>query len=276
MIPNRFDYAAPKTLDAALELLSGRNDAKILGGGTVLVPLMGLGDVKPSVVVDLRNLPLSGITKSNGSLLIGAAATYKTIAADRAVGEMAPLLAYVSRQITGGPQILSQATAGGSACYSNPASDVPASIVALDARMRLGSAAGTRTLSALEFFTGAFTNVLRPDEVLLEILIPPSCWNRFGYIKQKHATSSWPIVTAACLADNDRNVRIAVGGAASRPYVVEGICRTKGCAEDIGQRASEALVDPWSDALAPAAYRQRIVKSVVTRAVKQALAEATA
>lgn len=275
MIAHPFQYAAPDTLDAAFAMLAGRSDARVLGGGTVLVALMGLGDVQTSLVLDTRNLPLSGIRPRHDGLSIGAAASYNAIEGSPLVRDTAPLLAHVCRQITGGRQITNQATAGGAACYSNPASDIPACIVALNACMRLGSVAGVRAVPAADFFTGAFKTDRRDDEMLLEIVVPASNWTRFGYIKQKHATSSWPIVTAACLADGEGNIRVAVGGAASRPYIVEILVREGELPSDsarrIGERAREMLTEPWSDALAPAQYRQRIVRPVVERAVRQAL-----
>jgi len=280
MISQPFDYAAPDTLDAAFSLLAGRDDGKVLGGGTVLVPLMGLGDFRPRLVVDLRNLPLGAVRSDPEGISIGAAASYTTIEADSLVRDRLPLLAHVCREITGGPQITNQATAGGSICFANPAADIPACIVALNANLRLGSAAGIRVIPAIEFFTGAFETVRRPDEILLEIVIPGARWTRFGYVKQKHTTSSWPIVTAACLADDKGNIRIAVGGAGHRPYVIETVATAEETPTEtavrIGQSAREELTKPWSDELAPAPYRERIVGAVVARAVKQALGVHTA
>lgn len=277
MIRALFEYAAPASLDEATALLAARREQiAVLGGGTVLVQRMTLGEWSPEIVLDLRRLPLATVCLADGDLVIGARVSYSTLLASALVERHAPLLNKMAGWITGGAQIRNQGTIGGAACYANPASDVPACLLALEARMVLASASGRRVVGAAEFFAGAFHTARRPDELPVEIVVPVGGpWTAVGYTKQKHCASSWPIVTAACLADAQARFRIAIGGTGVCPYAIEPVRGAReGIAVLFGRIAGMAeagLSEEWSDELAPPGYRRRIAGAVAVRAVQQAI-----
>ena len=131
----------------------------------------------------------------------------------------------MSEQITGGISIVGQGTIGGSACYANPSSDVPACLLALRARLQLRSIAGTREIDAAEFYRGAFATARRADEILTAIVFPKmSATATCGYQKLKFSMGSWPIVTAAVVAEADtagRLFRVSLGAASATPILTE-------------------------------------------------------
>lgn len=259
MITTRFDYQAPTSIEAAADLLA-EGDATIVGGGTWVVPEMTHGARTPARLVDLRHAGLSGVRTENGSTSIGATTTYRDLIASEDIAVRLPLLRTLALGITGGAQIWNRGTVGGSACYANPASDIPAALVALDASLRLHSADGARTVAAADFFVDAFATALKPGEILAEIVIGPV--DASGYYKFKLCESSWPIVTAAYVRDA-ASERVALGGAQATPVRVE---LDGTAADDVAARADAAVDEPWSDVLASGAYRKSIAGVVAKRA----------
>ncbi|MEU6796770.1 FAD binding domain-containing protein [Nonomuraea wenchangensis] len=277
MITNDFAYHAPTDLDGVVAALSAASGAAVvLGGGTMLVPDMTHGKTVADVVVDLSRAGLSGITTDSGAVVVGATTTYARLLSDPHAGTLAPLLRRVADGVTGGPQIRNKGTIGGSACYANPSSEVPAALVALDARLRLASAGGVREVAAADFFTGAFATARRPDEVLAAVTLPAPTGARPGYTKLKLAESSWPIATAACVPGQDGGLRVAVGAVAATPLLVTLDPPGAGVADPawrahVREVVGAALDEPWSDVLADGEYRRRVAPVVAARAVADAL-----
>ncbi|GGC45440.1 FAD binding domain-containing protein [Chelatococcus reniformis] len=271
MIAHDFDYHAPRSLADALALL-GQADAAVLGGGTWLVPNMTYGRQRPSAVVDIRRLGLDAIEIA-GDIVVGAGVTYRQVLQSEALRAKLPLLAMMAGQVTGGPQIVGQATLGGSACYANPSSDVPACLVALDATLRLASRTGHREVKAADFYTGAFQTTRRPDEMLTHMVFaPPPGGAGCGYHKLKFSTGSWPIVTAACIAvaatDGGPRHRLAVGGANAVPVLLEIDGRDPD--EAVAARLPSLISQEWSDEFAGAGYRRQVAPAIASRALRQA------
>lgn len=273
-----FDYSAPEDLDGIAEAIrSAAGTVAVLGGGTMLVPDISHGNVRPDTVIDLARAGLAGVRAEGDSVVIGAMTTYRDVLASPVLREHVPLLPELASGVTGGPQIRNRGTVGGSASYANPSSDIPGALVALRARMRLLSPAGTREVPAAEFYTGPFRTARRDDEVLIEISVPRPSRTLFGYVKFKLATSSWPIVTAATLGEPDGGLRVAVGGAGRTPVTVRVPEPTD--TDDADWRAHvRAAVDAeltavgtWTDVLADGEYRRRIAPVVVARSVAKAL-----
>jgi carbon-monoxide dehydrogenase medium subunit len=175
--------------------------------------------------------------------------------------------------VTGGKQVHNQGTLGGSACYANPSSDVPAALVGVSATLRLANAGGTRDVDAAEFVLGAFRTLLEPRELLAEIVVPAAPeGSRFGYYKFKLSESSWPIATATCLVGNDGAIaRLSLGGVSPRPVLVS---KAEGAAEATAVQAAVEATDfePWTDAVADGRYRRRIASVVAKRAFLAATA----
>lgn len=259
-------YTRPSDVDGVTAALAD-GDAVVVGGGTMVVPEMTHGHVRPAAVVDLAKAGLAGITRADGAWVVGAMTTYAEL--ERSA---VPLLETVARGITGGPQIRNRGTAGGSASYANPSSDVPATLVALGARLRLAKAGAVREVPAADFFLGAFRTTRQPDEVLTAITVPDTTAAP-GYVKFKLAEGSWPIVTAATLA-GPTMVRVVLGGAAAVPVTVE--LERSSWRERLRSAVDRALTQPWDDVLAPGDYRARIAPVIAARSVADALGEETA
>ncbi|WP_158885864.1 FAD binding domain-containing protein [Amycolatopsis anabasis] len=186
----------PAALAAASELLSEyAGEAAVLGGGTVLLPMMHRAEITARHVVDLRGLGLDTVTEHAGHVEIGAMATYRDLLASPVLARRAPLLPRMAAGVTGGDQVRNLGTIGGSACFANPSSDVPAVLVALGVTLRVHGTSGYRDVAAADFFRGAFTTDLADGEFLASLLVPHRP-GRNGYHKLKLCEGSWPIVTA--------------------------------------------------------------------------------
>jgi len=258
VIAHAFSLFVPDSLDEALAIAAQFGDGvSPLAGGTVLVPEMNRGVMRPGVVLDLSHCGLAEMSEG----LVGALATYRQLAA------LPGLVGNVARGITGGAQIRNRATAGGSACWANPSSDVPALLVALRATLVMRSAAnGERRVPAESFFVDAFQTALLPGELLVSIELPAlDPGSRAGYAKLRFGESSWPIVTALAVLDPHGRARVVLGGAAAVPLAVEA-----GTAEEAAQAVSDALTEPWSDVLASADYRRKVAPVMAARAIEAA------
>lgn len=268
MIRRRFVYHAPDSLSALTTVLAEvGDDVAIISGGTWVVTEMTQGIRRPGHVIDLRHAGLSGVAADDGHIAIGPATTYRQLQEEPATP---PLLKQLAAGITGGAQIRNRGTIGGSACYANPGSDVPGGLVALQAVMRLSSATGARDVAAADFFRGGFDADVRTGEALSSIRIPRAAARaRYGYYKFKLVEGSWPIVTAAALLDEDDELMsLAIGGAAATPVSV-AVQRGESL-DDLATRVTDAIVDPWTDALAPGKYRKVIANVIAKRAVQAA------
>jgi CO/xanthine dehydrogenase FAD-binding subunit len=275
------EYLVPESAEEAVEMLARSDgEGKLMAGGTWVVPDMTHGWIKPSRVIDLRRAGLSGIREEDGNIAVGVMATYAEITASDLLRERLGLLPLGASKITGGAQLRNFATAGGSACYAQPSSDVPSWLVALDARMRLLGADGTtREVASGDFFLGANRTAVREDEMLTEMVFPATPPGaRFAYQKLKFGESSWPITTAACVLELDaggvcRSASLALGAVAETPIkvdvggILEGSPVTEEAAREAGEAARRAVAEPWTDVLADGQYRKSVAGVIAGRAV---------
>jgi CO/xanthine dehydrogenase FAD-binding subunit len=260
MITTGLHYHSPATVDETVALLAEFSpDAAVLGGGTMLVPMMSRGELTYGHIIDLARLGLNTVEQRDREIQIGARTTYSSIVASNVLRERLGLLPHVAARITGGAQLRNVATAGGSACYANPASDVPAVLVALSARMSIAGPGGSRSVPASEFFRGPFRTALKADELLVQIAIPVG-FKAFGYHKLKLCEGSWPIVTAAAVTHPDGSTTITVGGVSARPLTLD-------VDADFDTQLDEQLQEPWGDVLAPAEYRRDVAPAVARKAL---------
>jgi carbon-monoxide dehydrogenase medium subunit len=274
VIRHRFEYRAPREIDEALQMLArAGDDCAVLGGGTWLIPNMTFAAHQPKVVLDPKHLDLALISELDDEVLFGARATYVDAMRSPIVSTHLPLLASMASGITGGISITGQGTLGGSACYGNPSSDVPASLMALRARLRLRSSSETRDVEAADFFQGRFATARRSDELLVGIVFPkmnPDA--RWGYYKLKFSTGSWPIVTAAVIVAEGR-ARIALGAATAVPVLSEADLppdAPDGELKELAKSCASVSADEEvTDELAGPGYRRRVAHSIVLRALKQ-------
>jgi len=281
MIGQSFEYFAPRTLGAAVNLLNQFGDAAvILGGGTMLIPAMSANQVRTAHVIGLNALKLDRITSTESHVSIGAMTTYAQLLKSPLIGQSIPLLRLMADVVTGGPSIWNQGTLGGSAAYANPASDAPACLMALQASFKLLSTEGVRIIAARDFYLGAFQTARRSTEILVGIRIPlPRGVCVSQYDKHKSCASSWPIVTVASSIQlaAQAKVHIAVGGAAACPiYVHRLVDRAElhpsaAWIDDVASKIVQAIGEGWTDELAEGGYRRAIAAAVVRRNLKSAI-----
>lgn len=271
MISCIFEMATPHDLDEAIEILAEPDDTVVLAGGTWVVPEMSARHRRPKRVVDLRRTGLDTIAIDGGSLVLGAMCTYRQLARSNVVVDRLPVLVGLAEGITGGPQVRSWGTVGGSACYAGPASDVPGALVGLAASLVLCSSRSTREVPAALFFRDAFETCAAPDELLTQIRIPlPVPGVGLGYHKHKLCTASWPIATATAVVGGDGSASVTLGGVTAVPVTIA--LDPTAASPTVGDRrlvelVDAVLVEPWSDVLADEAYRRRIAPVVVRRAL---------
>lgn len=198
MIPAAFDYHTPTSVAEALSLLAeAGDDAKLMAGGQSLLPVMKLRLAAPEVVIDLAGIEeLRGIRDDGDALVIGAMTTHDAVATDPLVAEHAALLARAAETIAD-PQVRHRGTFGGALVHADPAGDLPAPALALDATFRIVGPGGERTVGAADFFVDLFTTAVGEDEVLTEVRVPKYTGWGAHYEKFVRVSQQWSIVAVA-------------------------------------------------------------------------------
>src|SRR5215207_7416668 len=173
MIPAAFAYARPTTIDEALQAVaSGGEDVKIMAGGQSLIPVMRLRLAAPETVVDLTKVAeLRGVREDGDAIVVGAMTTHSDVIADPLIKQYAPLIAEATETVAD-RQVRHRGTFGGALAHADPAGDLPAVALALDAEFVIASPNGRRTVPASEFFVDYLTTALQEGELLVEIRIP--------------------------------------------------------------------------------------------------------
>ena len=205
MIPGKFDYVRPDTVDDAVRALADAGDeAKVIAGGQSLLPLLRLRLAYPEVLVDVGGIDeLRGVWDSGDSLVIGARTTHYQLVHDPLVAEHAGLLAEATSTVAD-PAVRHRGTLGGALAHADPAGDLPAVILALDSTLIVRGPAGEREVAAADFFVDYLTSSLEPDEILTAIRIPKlgPGWG-YRYEKFHRTAQSWATVGVAALVRRD-------------------------------------------------------------------------
>jgi carbon-monoxide dehydrogenase medium subunit len=281
MIPQTFEYSAPKTLDEALQLVN--QGGKPLAGGMSLIPMMKLRLAAPEQLVDIGRIKeLNYIREEAGTLRLGAATTHYDVESSPLVRSKCPLLAETAAAI-GDVQVRNMGTIGGSIAHADPAADYPAALQALEAKLVLKGAKAERTLTTADFFVEAFATVLEPGEIIREVIVPvESSGAGTSYQKMAQPASGFAMVGVAARLQRSggkiHSVRIGITGLSNHSYrameaekALEG---KSGSASEIQNAA--ALVtegaDANSDLHASADYRRHLAVVYATRALLAALA----
>jgi len=289
MKPPPFKYYAPTTTDEALALLAQYGyDAKVLAGGQSLIPTMNFRLAQPSVLVDLNHIPELFYIEpdKNGGVLVGAMTRESQVEHASLIAERAPLVHETMPHIAH-PQIRNRGTFGGCMAHADPAAELPAVSVALDARFRIRGQTGERWVPADEFFIGFFTTALQPDELLVEVALPPTpqrCGWSFQEVSRRHGDYALVGIAAlVTLDDHDRCnqariVFLSVGDGPVEAHqaakVLRGQSPTPEAISAAAEAAAGADVDPSSDIHATADYRRHLVKVLTRRALGQAFGRA--
>ena len=205
MIPARFDYDVAESVEHAIELLAaGGGDTKVLAGGQSLIPLLRLRVARPAKLVDLGRLgDLSYVRDGGTHVAIGAMTRHSAVASDALLAEHCPIVSHTAALI-GDPQVRHRGTIGGTLSHGDPASDMPAVVLALGADLVARGSGGERVIPATEFFTGVFETALAPDEVLVEVRVPKLAGSTgWAYIKANRRAQDWATVGVAALVHRD-------------------------------------------------------------------------
>ena len=280
MIPQQFEYSAPKTLDEALGLLA--EGAKPLAGGMSLIPMMKLRLAAPEHLVDLGRIKdLNYIREDGGSLRIGATATHHEVESSPLVRGKCPLLAETVSNI-GDMQVRNMGTIGGSVAHADPAADYPAALQALEAKLVLKGSQAERTVAADDFFVDMFTTALEPGEIVREVIVPiDGDGTGTNYQKVVQPASGFAIVGIAARVRKSGGkitmARIGVTGLSNRAFratAAEKALEGKaGSAAEI--QAAAALVtqgiEANADLHASADYRKHLAVVYAAKALTAAL-----
>jgi carbon-monoxide dehydrogenase medium subunit len=280
MIPAAFDYVRPSTVDEAVAaLVAGGEDAKILGGGQSLIPVLRLRMGAPSVVVDTTRIDeLKGITDSGDAIVIGAGVTHDEVEKSALVRENLALLAKVTATVAD-RQIRHRGTLGGALAHADPAADQPGTALALDATFTIAGPGGRRTVPAAEFFVDYFTTAVGPDEVLVNVSFPKYAGWGAHYEKFNRTAQAWAIVGVAATVRMDggaiAEARIgltSMGPGPVRASAVEAALAGASSLDAIEAAAQHAAegTSPNTDIHGDAAYREHLARVLTRRAVAKA------
>ncbi len=278
MIPAPFDYVLAEHPDHAIELLGKREDAKLLAGGHSLLPAMRLRIARPSKLVDIGRLSeLAYVRDAGTQLAIGALTRHAAVQADPLLQEHCPIVSTTAGKI-GDPQVRHRGTIGGSLAHSDPASDLPAVMLALDAEFVITGAGGERVVSAADFFTGVFETACGHGGVLTEIRVPKlGDSTGWSYIKYHRRAQDWATVGVAALVHRDNGSAVGasvaltnMGGTPLRASTVEEAVASGASPADAAEHAADGT-EPSSDTAASAEFRKHLARVLTKRALAEAL-----
>ena len=282
MIPAPFDYHRPRSIDEAIGLLTTHGEAaRVVAGGHSLIPMMKLRLARPDHLVDLQDVQeLRGIRDEGGVLAIGALVTQQQLIADLLLASKCPIIAEASRQIAD-PQVRALGTLGGNVANGDPGNDMPAVMMALDARYRAKGPNGEREIVAREFYKGPFETGLAANEILTVIRIPSAPpGHGYAYEKQKRKVGDYATAAAAVI------LAMAQGKCTAAAVGLTNVAGTPLFAAAAGQaligtsidgtaivaavREATAIAQPAADGRGPADFRTHVLGVMVERAIRRA------
>jgi len=291
MKPPPFEYQAPDSLEGALAILAEHGDeAKVLAGGQSLIPAMNFRVAQPTLLVDLNGLAeLSYIRQADdGGLLIGAMTRQRQLELDELVAESAPLLHEAMPHIAH-PQIRNRGTLGGSLVHADPASELPVVALARGATMRVRGPDGEREVPAESFFLGMFTTDLQPEEILVEVALPPMPANAGWSFKEvSRRRGDYAMMGVGTLVTLDEKgvcqqaslVYLNAGdGPVAAPQAAEalqGEKQTPEAVEAAAVKAAEDEIEPFGNVHASVEYQRHLARVLTRQALETAFERAAA
>jgi carbon-monoxide dehydrogenase medium subunit len=272
MIPAPFDYVRASSVEEAVRLAGEHgDDAKFLAGGHSLLPLMKLRLAQPAVLVDIGRIgELSFIRDEGDHIAIGALTRHRDVETSPIVAEHLPLLAHATSHV-GDPPVRHRGTIGGSIAHADPASDLPATTLALGATYVAQGPNGTREIAAADFFEGFLTSALAPDELLTEIRVPKMGGAGWGFQKFNRRAQDWAIVGVAAWRRNG-DAGVALVNMASTPVLASSVAAALSSGASVADAAEQAAADadPQADLNASVEYRVHLAKVLTRRALEAA------
>ncbi|MFG2357068.1 FAD binding domain-containing protein [Streptomyces sp. NPDC048521] len=281
MIPPAFEYTRPGSVDEAVRALADAGEeGKVLAGGQSLLPLLRMRLAFPELVVDVGRVPeLRGVRDGGDTLVIGAMTTHHEVVHDPLVRRHAGLLAEATATVAD-PAVRHRGTLGGSLAHADPAGDLPAVALALDAELVVAGPGGRRTVPAREFFVDYLQSSLAPDELLVEVRIPKTDGWSFHYEKFHPVAQSWAIVGVAALVRPDdghiAEARVGLTNMGSTPLratAAEEALAGADSAEAVARAAAAAAEGsrPSQDLSGSPEYREHLARVLTRRAVLTAM-----
>ena len=272
MIPVAFEYELATSAEHAITLLAEHGDeAKLLAGGHSLLPLMKYRLAAPAVVVDIGRLTDLSYVRDDGDVLaIGALTRHRDVETSDLVRSQAGLLSAATSKV-GDPQVRHRGTLGGALAHGDPASDLPAAVIALGGSMVIQGPSGSREVSVDDFFTGFLETAVGEDELLTEVRIPKAPDATWSFQKFNRRAQDWAIVGAAVMVDGDR-CGVGLVNMDSRPVragAVEAAIASGASAADAAASAADGL-EPPSDLNAGVDYRCHLARVLTRRGLEEA------
>jgi aerobic carbon-monoxide dehydrogenase medium subunit len=274
VIPAPFDYEVAGSVDEALSLLESRDDAKVLAGGHSLLPLLRLRATRPALLVDVGRLSeLSYVRDAGSSIAIGALTRHHDVANAPLLQEHNPIVSY-GASLVGDPQVRHRGTIGGSLAHGDPASDLPAIVLALDGEIDIAGRDGVRTVAARDFFRGVFETAVGPAELVTEVRVPKLSGDHvWSYLKFRRRSQDWATVGVAAVAKRSNggvsDPAIALVSMGATPLRAAAAEAAWAAGDDPGAVADDGT-DPPSDTNGSAEYRRHLVQVLVRRAAEEA------
>lgn len=274
MIPAAFDYVRAGSVDEALAQLGEHGeDAKVLAGGHSLLPLMKLRLATPTVLIDIGRLDeLSYVEDRDDHVAVGGLTRHRDLETSPLLRAEVPLLAAAAATV-GDPQVRHRGTLGGSLAHGDPASDLPAVVLALGGTLVAQGPGGRREIAAEDFFEGFLETALRPDELLVEIRMPKTGPSGWSFQKFTRRAQDWAIVGVA-LVDTPVHRGCALINMASKPVRAAAVERALASGASAAESASVAdeEAEPSADLNASEEYRRHLARVLVRRAVEESRA----
>ena len=272
MIPAAFDYVRAGSADEAIALLGEHGDeAKLLAGGHSLLPMMKLRLAVPSVLIDIGPVTdLSYVNDGGDHIAIGALTRHRALETSDLLAAECPILAHVAGEV-GDPQVRHRGTLGGSLAHSDPASDLPAAVLALGGTLVAQGPNGSREIAAGDFFTGYFESALADDEMLTEVRVPKAPGAGWNYQKFNRRAQDWAIVgAAAVMVNGGTNVALVnMGSTPIRAAATEAALAAGASAAEAAEQAA-AGTDAPTDLNATPDYRNHLARVLTRRALEAA------
>ncbi len=275
MIPAPFDYEVAESVEHAVELLGEREDTKLLAGGHSLLPLLRLRVARPAMLVDLARVDgLSYVRDAGDKIAIGAMTRHHDVAKAPLLQEHCPLVSYTAGLI-GDPAVRHRGTIGGSVAHGDPASDMPAVLLALDAEVEIAGPELRRVVPAADFFTGVFTTALGTRDVLTEIRVRKlTADHGWSYVKFNRRAQDWATVGVAAVTragnGSPGEAAVAFVNMGATPVRARAVEQAWVAGEKDPAVHADEGTEPPSDTFGSAQYRRHLAQVLVRRALAEA------
>lgn len=289
MKPPAFEYVAPESLEAALGIMAEHgDDAKILAGGQSLIPTMNYRLVQPTLLVDINGVEELSYIKTNGDgeIVVGAMTRHRQLEHDATIEENAPLL-YESMPHISHPQIRNRGTMGGSLVHADPAAELPVICLAAKAKVRVKSSDGERVVPAEDFFFGIFMTDIEPEEILVEVIIPPMPPNTgWSFMELARRSGDFAMMGIAALVTTEESgkctaARLVYLNAGDGPVeaveaaeMMVGESKSKALIEAVAEKAAQEEIDPFGSLHASVDYQRHLARVLTSRALEVAFQRA--